>query len=190
MPYKQVTNVNIWGFDESVKASRLPRCAHPDETSAEVTKKTKALASCPQGSGHDCFLKGIIVQFDLCLPQYMWMQAERYHWFDIVSSQSKDMLVKMDVQANCNQWVLPQAIELVEQLKRVYAVDPTPENWQLLRSNIPMGFLLTARISTNYLQLKTIYNQRRRHRLGEWREFCAWLETLPRFMEWIGGNTQ
>ena len=31
--------------------------------------------------------------------------------------------------------------------------------------------------------LKTIYAQRKSHRLPEWRDFCAWIETLPMFKE-------
>ena len=31
-------------------------------------------------------------------------------------------------------------------------------------ANVPMGLEITARMSTNYLQLKTIYNQRKNHR--------------------------
>ncbi len=45
--------------------------------------------------------------------------------------------------------------------------------------NNPCGFKLTARMTTNYRQLKGIYKQRKNHRLPEWRTFCRWLETLP-----------
>ena len=50
---------------------------------------------------------------------------------------------------------------------------------EILYSN-PAGFRLTARMTTNYRQLKVIYFQRRDHRLPEWRAFCQWIETLPR----------
>ena len=49
---------------------------------------------------------------------------------------------------------------------------------EILYSN-PCGFKLTAGMTTNYQQLKTIYAQRKSHRLPEWRRFCAWIETLP-----------
>lgn len=45
--------------------------------------------------------------------------------------------------------------------------------------NIPSGFELTARMTTNYRCLKNIYWQRCDHQLPEWREFCKWVETLP-----------
>ena len=43
----------------------------------------------------------------------------------------------------------------------------------------PMGLQLTARINTNYLQLKTQYHQRKSHDLEEWRDYCAWIKSLP-----------
>ena len=49
---------------------------------------------------------------------------------------------------------------------------------EILYSN-PAGFRLTARMTTNYRQLKTMYAQRKTHRLPEWRAFCSWVETLP-----------
>jgi len=49
---------------------------------------------------------------------------------------------------------------------------------EILYSN-PAGFKITARMTTNYRQLKTIYLQRKNHRLPEWRVFCEWIETLP-----------
>ena len=59
---------------------------------------------------------------------------------------------------------------------------------EILYSN-PSGFKLTARMTTNYRQLKTIYQQRRTHRLPEWRAFCEWIETLPH-SEFIIGNDE
>ena len=41
------------------------------------------------------------------------------------------------------------------------------------------GFELAARMTTNYLELKTIYRQRRNHRLPDWHMFCDWVESLP-----------
>ena len=49
--------------------------------------------------------------------------------------------------------------------------------------NIPSGFELTAAMTTNYRQLKTIYQQRRNHALPDWQMFCDWIETLPHFLE-------
>jgi len=52
-----------------------------------------------------------------------------------------------------------------------------------LRSNLPSGYEMWMHVTTNYLQLKTIYKQRRNHKLKEdWGAFCDWIESLPLFM--------
>ena len=53
------------------------------------------------------------------------------------------------------------------------------EMFQQIISNCPMGLELTARITDNYLQLKSKYIQRRHHKLEEWQYYCDWIETLP-----------
>jgi hypothetical protein len=46
-------------------------------------------------------------------------------------------------------------------------------------ANTPMGLETTARITTNYLQLKNMYQQRKSHRLYMWNTvFRTWVESL------------
>ena len=47
---------------------------------------------------------------------------------------------------------------------------------------------MTGWVTTNYLQLMNIYQQRKTHRLPEWREFCQELLELPMFKELLIAN--
>ena len=67
----------------------------------------------------------------------------------------------------------------MKELADDYNGDPTDEKYLTLLYSNPVGFKLTARMTTNYRQLKTMYDQRRTHRLPEWRAFCKWVESLP-----------
>lgn len=175
-----IRNCQVYGLNESVKASKYPMAVDIDKCSSEVTEQTKKLAGCQTGTGHDQFLTGIIVQFDLTFSIKAWVEAERYHFFDFVSSQSTmHRIAKFDIEKQCNEYVHFGIISIVKGLLDCYNNDPTPENYLRLLYNIPVGFCLTARMTTNYRQLKTIYQQRKAHRLPEWREFCAWIEALP-----------
>ena len=50
---------------------------------------------------------------------------------------------------------------------------------------------MTGRVTTNYLQLMNIYQQRHNHRLPEWRAFCQQLvDELPLFKEFLIANGQ
>lgn len=72
----------------------------------------------------------------------------------------------------------------MEELKEKYNTTKDKEDYLRLLYSNPAGFELTARLSTNYRQLKTVYTQRYNHRLPEWREFCDYIEkNLPYFKE-------
>ena len=149
-------------------------------------KRAMKLSAAEQGSGHNNYLKGIIVQFDITMPQYWWQQAQRYHWFDIVSSQSKmHKILEMDLKELCDTFTSSNAIWVGNKAISDYRKDQVIE---CVLSSIPMGLEYTAAISTNYLQLKTMYKQRRNHRLSQWQYFCDWCEGLPYFKEIVGSK--
>ena len=179
-----ISNVKVYGIEDSIKASKYPMSVDIDKCTDEITPRVKALGKCDTGTGHDQFLTGIIVQFDLTFSIKAWVEAERYHFLDFVSSQSTmHRITKFDVASQCNKYVTAKAIENLNELIEIYNQNPTSENYLAVLYNVPVGFELTARMTTNYRQLKTIYQQRKTHRLPEWREFCAWCETLPYFRE-------
>lgn len=183
-----VSNWAVYGLSESVKASKYPMSTDTDKCNSEATETVKKLGSCEPGSGHDQFLTGIVVQFDLTFSNKAWVEAERYHFLDFVSSQSTmHRIAKFDIAEQCNEYVHPGTISVVNGLVDCYRDNPTAENYLRLLYNIPSGFQLTARMTTNYRQLKTIYFQRKTHRLPEWRRFCEWVEELPMFKELIIG---
>ena len=145
-------------------------------------KRAMRLGNAPAGSGHDCYLKGIIVQFDLTLTKQAWPEAQRYHFLDFVSSMSAmHMLAKMDVRfiSYTDRRIADMFLDIV----RDYNQNPTEENWRRMIYSYPSGLLLTARMTTNYLQLKNIYAQRKAHRLPEWKVICDWIESLPKAKE-------
>ena len=184
----EISNVKVYDLEESVIASGYPmRIELGKEGFNEAITRAKKLASMPSNSGHGNFLTGIRVSFDVKYPQYLTPQLQRYNFIDIVSSQSKmHRLAKMDIESSCNEYVAEGVIYVVEMLQELYNDNPTYENYMMLISNCPMGLELTMRVSTNYMQLKNIYNQRKRHKLKEdWGAFIKMIESLPYFEEFI-----
>ena len=168
-----IDNVKVYGLLESVQASKYPMSVDVAECTNEITNRTRKLGSCVTGTGHDQFLTGCIVQFDLTFSIKAWVEAERYHFFDFVSSQSTmHRIAHLDPREQCNEYVDEDAVKLLERKIAAYNANPTPENYLRVLYNVPVGFELTARMTTNYRQLKTIYYQRRNHRLPEWKTFC------------------
>lgn len=185
-----VSNWKVYGLEDSIRASKYPKSVDVEKCTDEITDTVRKLASCKKGEGHDQFLTGIIVQFDLTFSIKAWVEAERYHFLDFVSSQSTmHKITKFDPAMQCNEYVCGETLMLLYKLIETYNKNPTAENYLKLLYNVPVGFRLTARMTTNYRQLKTIYSQRRNHRLPEWREFCAWIEENLPHSEFITGRS-
>ena len=180
-----IKNVKVYGLDESIIRSGLAmRTELPNINNMEESdvKRGLKLGNAKTGSGHDNFLKGVVVQFDLLYPEYLSPEMQRYHWFEIITSMSKmHRLSVMNIRECCNEWVDDRVIDIVENLRQQYNDNKTFENFMRLLSNCPLGLEKWMAITTNYLQLKTIYYQRRKHKLMEWRVICDWIENLPHF---------
>jgi hypothetical protein len=188
-----INDVEVYGLEQSIKASKYPMAVDTSKCSTTPTEMTINLASVPTGTGHDNFLKGIVVQFDLTMTVKMSVELERYHFIDFVSSQSTmHRITKFDLDTAYISYVDKRIIDIIrEKVDEYNSMDKGEQKkekyLEILYSN-PCGMRLTARMTTNYQQLKTIYQQRKNHRLPEWRTFCKWCESLPHFLDFCFPN--
>jgi hypothetical protein len=182
--YGNIANTKVYGLDESIVRAKYPMSVDTSTLNSDITKGILALSNCEKGTGHDQWLTGVIVQFDLTYTVKAWTEAERYSWLDFVSSQSTmHRIAQFDLDNQYSEYTDPRSIAIVKELVEKYNETKNPEDYLRVLMSNPCGFKLTAGMTTNYRQLKTIYAQRKTHRLPEWREFCAWIETLPMFKE-------
>lgn len=185
----KIENVKVYDLDESIKASKYPMSVDNSVLNTDITKTVKALGSSSMGEGHDNWLQGVRVAFDLTFTNKAWTELQRYHFIDFVSCQSTmHRISSFDLRGQYNEYVDEQIICRMEELQARYNATKDKEDYLRLLYSNPAGFELTARMSTNYRQLKTIYKQRKNHRLKEWQEFCEWVETLPHFKELVLGE--
>lgn len=186
----KIDNCNVYELAESIAASGLPMLAEYDAGTFTETAgcirgglpsaqphldRACRLAAMPDGSGHRTFLSGILVSANVTATNVWYMQFERYHFAQIVSSQSKMHRIRQMMAAGCNGRTIAHpktGLPLAD-------IHADMDDIEKMVYNCPMGLELTARITTNYLQLRTIWKQRRNHKLQEWRDFCKWIETLP-----------
>ena len=181
-----IESTEVYGLNKAVIASgnamRTVMANNLLDPTDKDLKRAALLGTTGTGEGHDNFLNGIIVQFDLYAPLYMWKQMQRYHFLDFISSQSTmHRLLKFDVATQCVSDTDPVIVRRYQDLVADYNATPDVAKWRTLVASLPCGFVLGATMTTNYSQLKTIYLQRRNHKLKEWHDFCAWCETLPLF---------
>ena len=184
----KIENLKVYDLEESLVASGFAMRTVADSSKNVDEKDWKRglnLVKASNGNGaHAQWLTGVRVAMDLTCTNKMYVELERYRFFEFVTSQSTmHRISKFDLGAQCNEYVCGEVLEIIEKLKQDYLKDPTAENYLKLLYNIPSGFELTARLTTNYRCLLNVYVQRHDHRLPEWREFCEELLKLPHFKE-------
>ena len=109
-------------------------------------------------------------------------------------------ITNFNLKEQCNNYVDERIIDVVQEKVNEYnRLSKAPKNGGLevmekrkemldqlyleILYNVPAGFQLTARLTTNYRCLLNIYIQRHDHKLPEWRKFCEELLELPLFKE-------
>lgn len=145
---------SVVGIEFAVRASGLPHAKSWEDCTPAPSRCNK-LAAAPRGSGHDCFLGGIVVLLVIEASWTWWRQWDRYEFVWDVSGTS--------------------------------IMHGNPEAEEEALDKLPLGTLHTRAIVTNYRALKTMYAQRKNHRLKSWRIFCEWIKGLE-MSPWITGE--
>ena len=180
-------------FKEEVRA--ITACVRIGDYKNPHIERAIRLANA-EGGGHNQFLTGIVVNFDLTISNKAWVEAERYRFLNFISSMSTmHRAAVLPIAECCNGYVSDVQLAEAERLQEAYnsidgAQDPDGKKAAYLELlfNLPAGFELTAGMTTNYRCLRNIYGQRRHHRLPDWHVVCDWIECLPMAPELILGG--
>lgn len=196
---KPISNIKVYDLEESMRAAGYPMRTELDETpdfTKDWSRAQRLTKASRFNAAHAQFLTGIVVNFDLTFSNKAWIEAERYRFLNFVSSQSTmHCITKFGLRKQCNEYVDERIITIVQEYIDLYnsltaqdeeTIEFKKNLYLKILYNLPSGFQLTARMTTNYRCLLNIYNQRHDHRLPEWREFCnQLLEELPFFRELV-----
>ena len=193
----KISNTQVYGLDRSLVAAgnSFRTVLESHEPTEHDLERGKKLGSVPVGSGHDTLLNGILVEMDVYAPLYWWKQAQRYHWFEFISSQSTmHCVTKFKLEDSCTSEVDKEIIDIVQKkIDKYNSLSKEDKNsdegkklWKTIIASLPCGFVLGATMTTSYRQLKTMFLQRKDHKLSEWHDFCNWCTTLPCFSDLTG----
>ena len=158
------------------------------------------------GSEHSKFMRMIHVCVDVDMPRYWWSEADTYHFNTKNSCSTMHKLlnnndpITLDLFVLCDEdkdwWI--NTVNKLEGMRQEYkniqstTKDTKQMNRLLVRAKrmLPEGFLQMRTWDTNYAELRSIYFQRKNHRLKEeWVDtFCKWVELLPYAKELIIGG--
>lgn len=217
----EIKNVEVYGLDRALNAKANSFNVGDINTTVAFEKSddnkqwkiAKSLGSNREPhQSHDAFLKGILVSFDLKYSQAFTPELQRYHFLEIVMSQSTMHSLRKFMENGLDPYSRYVTQESKDQVRRLYDAfdaaqqalkladtpDADPqvllqkrreayEAFMRLRHNIPGGFEMWETVTTNYLQLKTICIQRTNHRQREdWNAFIRACFAMPHFCELTG----
>ena len=148
------------------------------------------------GSEHRKFLRQILISCNVTAPLYMLKEFDTYKVATVANSTSTmhkitsnpitiDCFELGDFDVNHVKDQITQRVFIedyisnLEQLRRRYLQSKDMADWKELIRWLPESWLQMRTWTANYEVLRSIYFQRKNHKLSEWRTFCKWIEKLP-----------
>lgn len=156
------------------------------------------------GTEHRKFLRQIMVSVDITAPLYWWKEFDTYKVGTTANSTSTmHKLASTPITLDCfetddyddnfelsehyhfTDFISSELIFALETLRQKYNETKDKRYWKELVRWLPNGWLQTRTITMNYENLRSMYHQRKYHKLSEWHSFCEWVESLPYAKEFI-----
>lgn len=148
-----------------------------------------ALRLSKAGDSHAKYLRQILVSVDITAGAEWWKEFDTYKVGTVANSTSlmhklgsRPLTVHDFSFDDLHDPDVQEAIRLLNRVIQKWRESGKKvgtSEWRKMQKLVPMGVRYTRTVTMNYQVLKTIYRDRRGHRLQEWRDFCAWVETLP-----------
>ena len=141
------------------------------------------------GPDHGKFLRMITVTADILAPLYWWKEFDTYKVGTVANSCStmhKIHAKEFTLDDFSHEHLRDEAAETLKTIIRalnccreMHTETGRKEDWWQMIQLLPSSYNQRRTVMLNYAVLRNIYKARKSHKLDEWREFCAWAETLP-----------
>lgn len=169
------------------------------------------------GTDHRKFMRMITVYLDITAPLYWWKEFKTYRAGKRFGDDEPGIIdegyLEYDIEMNsCSTMhkihskeftlddfsrehlgfqstrVLKDVIKVMNDFREEFLKDHEKDNWWQMIQLLPSSYNQRRTVMLNYEVLANMYKSRKNHKLDEWHEFCAWIETLPYAKELIIGE--
>jgi hypothetical protein len=150
------------------------------------------------GSDHSKFMRMITVTCDITAPMYWWAEMDTYKVGTVRNSCSKMHTIhKRDLTMDDfstehlyddEVCAMKDLIDRINCNRQCFMDTGIKQDWWQIIQLLPSSYNQIATWQANYAVLRNIYHARKNHKLDEWNEFCAWVDSLP-CSELITGGT-
>lgn len=201
----KIENVEVFGWEAAIRGMRNPMNSWEKSDSYVITNAfdmpdyhvglndgglMKRLVGA--GSDHGKFMRMINVSCDIAAMQPWWMEFDTYKVGTVRNSCSKMHKIHVkefayddfehrgiDEVGEVAVAALESMIDTCNFLRSRFNDTKEKKYWRALIELLPEGYVMRATVQLNYQVLRNMYHARKNHKLVEWHEFCAWVESLP-----------
>lgn len=191
--------MNSWDRSDSRRCYDIPcsTCTHKTPGCAFAMgendlKLANSLAK--GGSVHAKYRRMIVVYLDITAPLYWWKEFDTYAIGTVKNSCStmhkihaKEFMIDdfshEHLEYPTSSALLQAIVAVLNYFRFAYLESNNPDVkkriwWQMIQL-LPSSYNQRRTVMLNYEVLDNIRHHRVNHKLDEWREFCAWTDTLP-----------
>lgn len=155
-----------YGKTSEISVDDLDHTHKPDMAKLHDELLSRATKLAGMGGGHDKFLRQICVWLDINAPLFWWKQFDTYKVGTVAQSESTmHTLMKYEINDCFFESPIPDAT-----IARLNALREEKE-FYTLNNELPQGYLQRRIVSCNYAVLRNIIQQRKGHKLPEWKQF-------------------
>jgi hypothetical protein len=147
------------------------------------------------GTDHGKFLRMIVCYADVNAPLYWYNEADTYRMG--VEKNSCSTMHKIHAKEftlddfshehNLYYGNLEHTIDALNHAREQYLLTKDKKYWYSMIQLLPSSYNQLRTYMFSYAALRNMYHARKNHKLQEWRDFCAWIKTLP-YSELITGE--
>lgn len=141
------------------------------------------------GASHRKFERMIIVGMDITAPLYWWKEFDTYKVGTVADSCStmhtihakeftlddfshEHLLYAYEADMN-------RTVQSLNAARKRYLETKDKTFWWQMIQLLPSSYNQKRTVMLSYEVLIRMYEDRKFHKLDEWRDFCKWIETLP-----------
>lgn len=199
---------DVWGWEHAIRGMRNPLNSWDKSDSdfangyADIGKNDAKLMLklTKAGAPHRKFLRQVFVSVDITAPLYWWKEFDTYKVgttanscstmhkihakeFELSDFSTERLYTRADVTddnyAYCPGSAIKVIIRELNYWREKYLKTKDKNDWWQMIQLLPTSYNQKRTVTMTYENLLNILENRRNHKLDEWREFCSWIATLP-----------
>ena len=188
----EINTLDIAGIPFAIHAMRNPYGSwHKSDSHCDaVGEKDKQLSQAlsDRGPEHDKHLRMIVCWADIAAPRYWWNQFDTYrHGVEKISESTMHTIMNKpftvdDFENGRTIWKNDGTMKYLN-VYRDYYLEAKREDdkrvwWNRVIALLPQCYIQKRTVMMSYQAIRSMYQQREGHKLGEWAYFRSWAETL------------